>query len=125
MRVLAGRARLAAEVRREGGVAERQLVLLEDLAHVQARERDLGGAGQVEAVALDRVDVVLLGGEEAGSVHRLLAHEHGREDGREAARDEPVEREAVEREREQRGIADHVAESRARHLRRALHVEPA
>ena len=56
-RVLARGARLAAEARREGRVAERQL--LQDLAHVQAGERDLRRAGQVEIVALERVDVRL------------------------------------------------------------------
>ena len=40
-RVTARGARLAPEVRREGGVPERQLLGLEDLAHVQPRERDL------------------------------------------------------------------------------------
>src|SRR5205085_10561851 len=44
---------------------------------------------------------------------------------REAPRRQPVEREPVEREREQRRVADHVAEAGAGDLRRALHVEAA
>ena len=105
------------------GVAQRQLV--ERLGHVQPREPDLRGAGQIEVVALDRVDVRALGREEARAVHRLLAHEHRRQHRREAFLDEPVEREAVVREREQCGVADPVAEARAGHARRALHLEAA
>ena len=67
----------------------------------------------------------LVGREEAGAVHRLLAHEHRRQHGREALLHEPVERVAVERELEQREVADAVREARARDLRRALHVDPA
>ena len=92
---------------------------------MQAGERDLRGAGQVEVVAGERVDVRALGREEAGAGHRLLAHEHGREHGREAVLRQMVERGAVEREREQRGVADRVAEARAGDPRGALHVEAA
>ena len=92
---------------------------------MQPGERDLRGARQVEAVALDRVDVRALGREEAGAEHRLLAHEHGRDHGREAGGVQALDREAVEREREQRGVADQVAEARAGDLRRALHLEAA
>ena len=88
-------------------------------------ERDLGGAGQVQPVALDRVDVRALGREEAGAVHRLLAHEHRRDHGREAVRDQLVEREAVEGERERARVADEVAEAGARDAGGALHVEAA
>ena len=80
---------------------------------MQAGERDLGRAGQVEVVGLERVDVRALGREEAGAVHRLLAHEHRRQHRHVAVRDGAVEREAVEREREQRRVADQVAEARA------------
>ena len=83
-RVLAGGARLAAEVRRVAGVPQRQRVRVEDLAHVHRREPDLGRAGEVELVALDLVDVHLVGRQEAGAVHRLLAHEHRRQHGHEA-----------------------------------------
>ena len=77
-------------------------------------ERDLGRAGEEEAVLLELVDVRLLGREEAGADHRLLAHEHRRQHRREPGRGDVIEREAVEREREQRRVADDVAEPRAR-----------
>ena len=122
-RVLAGGSRLAAEVGREAGVAERQLLGRDDLAHVEAGERDLGRARQVEVVVGERVDVRALGRKEAGAGHRLLADEHGREHGREAVLGEMRERGAVERERDERRVADQVAEARAREARRPLHVE--
>ena len=92
---------------------------------MQTCERDLGGPRQIQAVALDRVDVGALGGEEAGAVHRLLAHEDRWDHGEEARRRQAVEREPVERQRDERGVADHVSEARARDPRRALHVEAA
>jgi hypothetical protein len=49
-RVAAGGAGLATEAGGEGDVAERQLVRGEDLARVQAGDRDLGRAGEIEAV---------------------------------------------------------------------------
>ena len=107
------------------GVAERQLGGVEHLAHVQAGERDLRRAGEVELVALDRVDVRAVGREEAGAVHRLLADEHRRQHRQVAVRRGAVEREPVEREREQRRVAEHVAEARAGQPGGALHVEAA
>ena len=44
-----------------------------------AASGDLGRAGEVQLVALDRVDVDLVRREEAGAVHGLLADEHGRQ----------------------------------------------
>src|SRR5438552_683447 len=38
---------------------------------MEARDRDLGGAGEVEAVGRDRVDAVFVSGEMAGSEQRL------------------------------------------------------
>ena len=86
---------------------------------------DLGGPREEQLVALDLVDVHLLGREEAGAVHRLLADEDRRQDGDEALRHEPVEREAVERELDQRRLADAVGEARAGDPRGALEVDPA
>ena len=88
-------------------------------------ERDLRGAGEEEAVLLELVDVRLLGREEAGADHRLLAHEHGREHRCEPGGGDVIEREAVEREREERGVADDVAEARAREPCGALELEAA
>ena len=124
-RVPPGRTRFAAEAGREGDVAERQLVRVEDLAGVEARERDLGRAGQVEAVGRKLVDVRLIGREGAGSDQRLLAHEHRWQHRDEAVRRQPVERQPVEREREPRRVADPVAEAGTGHPSRALHVEAA
>ena len=92
---------------------------------MQPGERDLGGAREVELVGLERVDVRPVGREEAGAVHRLLAHEHGRQHRREPVRNRAVEREAVERQREERGVADQEAEARARQARGALELEAA
>ena len=83
-RVAAGGAGLAAEAGREGGVAERQLVGVEDLARVQARERDLRRARQVEAVLGHLVDVGVVRRERSGADQRLLADEHGRQHRRES-----------------------------------------
>ena len=74
--VLAGRAGLAAEAAGVAHVAHRQVGLVEDLVHVQGGQRHLGGAHQVEAVGLDPVDLLHVGGEEAGAVHGLVAHQH-------------------------------------------------
>ena len=98
---------------------------VEHLAHVQPRERDLRRAGEIELVALDRVDVRAVGREEPGAVHRLLADEHRRQHRQMSVPDRRVEREAVDREREQRRVAEHVAEARAGEPRGPLHVEAA
>jgi len=79
---------------------ERQLGRVEDLAHVQPGERDLGRARQVQLVALRVVEVHVVGREEAGAVHRLLLHEHRRQRRNEALACQPGEGEAVERELE-------------------------
>jgi hypothetical protein len=105
--------------------SRRKQVVVEDLAHVHRGERDLGRADEIQLVTLDGVDIHRVGWEESGSVHRLLAHEHGRQHRFEALLHEPVEREAVERELEQREVALAVDEARPRHLRGALDVDPA
>ena len=88
---------------------------------MQARERDLGRAREVEAVRLDLVDVRLVGRERAGPDQRLLADEHRRQHRDEALLREPVQGEPVEREREERGVADPVAE-RAPDIRAARSI---
>ena len=64
-------------------------------------------------------------GKKPGAVHRLLAHEHRREHRHVAVRGGAVEREAVERDRDERRVADEVAEARAREARGALELEAA
>ena len=88
-------------------------------------ERDLGGTGEKEAVLLERVDVRLLGREETRPDHRLLADEHRWQHGCEPRRRDVVERKAVEREREQGGVADDVAEPRSGESGGALELESA
>src|SRR5688572_12383279 len=122
-RVLPGGAGLAAEARRVAGVLERERVGVEHLARVHGGQGHLGRAREVELVALDAVEVHLVRGEEAGAVHGLLADEHRRQDGREALRGQPVEREAVERQLEARRGPDTVDEARARDLGAALRVD--
>ena len=121
--VLARRAGLPTEAGREARVAQRELVQL--LARVQRGEGNLGCARQEQALALEGIDVRAVGREEARAVHRLLAHEDRRDDGRESRLREMVERELVEGHRDARRVADDVAEARARHARCALHVETA
>src|SRR6185295_14230081 len=54
----------------------------------------------------------LLGREEARADHRLLTDEHRWQHGCESRRRDVVERKAIERKSEQRGVADDVAEPR-------------
>jgi hypothetical protein len=123
-RVLAGSSRFAAEVRRVADIAEWQQCLVDDLACVHGGQADLRGAGEKELVALDPVDVDLVGREEPRPVHRFLADEHRRQNDREAPLHEAVERVTVERDLELREVADAVGEARSGDLRRALHVDP-
>ena len=88
-------------------------------------EGDLGRPREVEPVLLERIDVGALGGEEARAVHRLLAHQYGRDHRREARLGEMLEGELVERHRHPRRIADDVAEACSRDAGGALHVEAA
>ena len=82
-RVLAVGAGLAPEARRHAQVPPRERVGGEDLAAVERRERHLAGADEEQLAVVDLVDLRAVGGEEAGLLHRLLAHEHRRHDRRE------------------------------------------
>ena len=64
------RRRPRAGSRTRARVAQGQRVLVEDLAHVQRGERDLRGADEEQVVArrVERVDLLAVGGEEAGAV---------------------------------------------------------
>src|ERR687892_713075 len=105
--------------------SRRERVRLELLAYVHGRQGHLRGPGQVEVVALDTVDVGLVRGEEPRPVHGRLAHEDGREHRREPLLHQPLQREAVEGELHERGVADPVGEARARDPGAPLHVDPA
>jgi hypothetical protein len=118
-----GGAGLATEARREAGIAARQRLAGEDLAGVQRRQGDLGGAGQVEVVGGQVVDLLLGVGQEAGAVERLLADEDGRDHRLEALGREVVHRPRHQRELQPRQVAAQVGEARPRQPRAALHVD--
>ena len=103
------------------GVAQRQA--LDDLAGVKRGQGHLAGSHQVEVVVGQVVDLLLGVGKEARPVERLLADEHGRDDGLEAVADELLRGPAHERELEQDHVAAQVGEARARQARAALHVD--
>ncbi len=84
--VLAVRAGLAAEAGREARVPQRQLVGVDDLVHVVGRQRDLGGADQVQVVLVEVVDVLGRLAEEAGAAHGLRADQRRGEHRGEAGR---------------------------------------
>ncbi len=65
--VLAVRPGLAAVAGRVAGVAQRQLVRVDDLVHVVRGERYLGGADEVLVVLVQVVDVLRGLAEEAGA----------------------------------------------------------
>ena len=90
---------------------------------MEAGERDLRGAGEIEVVGFERVDVRALGREEPGAVHRLVTYEHGRDERSVAVRRSGVEGEAVERHRDECRVACDVPEARAREARGPLHLE--
>src|SRR5882724_11948463 len=114
---------LTAEARRVPRVTERHVVGVQNLGAVHRRERDLGRSDAEELVPFDRIDVHLVGREEPGPVHRLLANEHRRQNWGEAATREPVESEPVERELEQRDVAAPEGEAGAGDLRTTLEVD--
>ena len=74
-------ARLAPEAGREPGVAHRQVRGVEDLLRVQRGQRDLARPDEVQVVGGHVVDLLLGVGQHAGAEERLLADEHGRDDG--------------------------------------------
>ena len=121
--VLAGRPGLAAEAAGVAGVAQGQLGLVEDLVHVQRRQRHLGGAHQVEAVRLDPVDLLHVGGEEAGAVHGLVAHQHRHDHRAEALAGQLLQRVLHEGELQEHQVALEVGEAAPRGPGAALHVD--
>ena len=123
--VLAARAGLAAVAGRPAGVADRAVGQVEDLVGVVAGERDLAGAGEVEVVGRQVVDLVGVGAEEAGALHDLRLDQGRRDQRREACGERPVERHVHERDLEAGDDALQVVEARAGDLRAARHVDAA
>ena len=113
-RVLAVRAGLAAEAQRDAGVAQGQALRFERLVAVQADERDLARADQVQLVGRDRVRLLAAQREVAGALHRPLLDHHGRRHELHAALDEGVDREPQHGHLEQRAVADQGVRARAR-----------
>ena len=123
--VLAVGAGLAAEAGRPAGVAPRAGGEVEHLLGVHAGQRHLGGADEVEVVALDPVDLLVVLAEEAGALHRLGLDQRGRDDRGEAGGDGAADRQLGERELEQRARAGEEVEAGAGDLGAALHVDRA
>ena len=121
--VLAVAAGLSAVARRPARVAERSLGEVDDLVGVVAGECDLAGAGEVELVVGQVVDVLGVSAEESGALHDLGAHERGRDERREPRGERAVEAHGHERELEAGADALEVVEARTRHLRAARHVD--
>lgn len=120
--VASGGARFAPEAGGEGDPPEGHRV--QDLVRVQRSQRHFGRADQKQSVTLDAVDVDRVGGEEAGTVHRFFAHEHGRQNGEVALARQHVDREPIEGHFQEREIAHPVHEARPGHFRSALGVDP-
>ena len=91
---------------------------------MQRGQRDLARTDEVQVVGGHVVDLLLGVGQHAGAEERLLADEHGRDDGLEPVAPDHVERPAHERQLEQDELATQVREARAGETRAALHVDP-
>ena len=123
-RVLAVGSSLAAEARREAGVAKRQHRLVDAVATVHASERDLCSADQVQIVFGDPVHLMLVSREEARVDHHLFAHQHGRHHRNETAGDELRQRVLHECELDLHRATRDVGESAAADGSAELVVDP-
>ena len=92
---------------------------------MQRGERHLRRADQVEVVLGGRVDVHRVGRQEAGAVHRLLAHEHGRDHRHEPLVGQDVHGASHQRELDEGEVAQQVDEARAARADGAFDVEHA
>ena len=90
---------------------------------MERRERHLGRADQVQVVVGRLVDRRAIGREEPGPVHRLLAHQHRRDDRGEARLLQQVDGERHERELQPHHRPEQVDEARARRAGAALQVD--
>jgi hypothetical protein len=108
--VLAVGAGLATKARRVPGVADREVLLVQDLGRVERGERDLRRPDQVQLVGGRDVDVDLVGREERAAEHRLLADQDRRDHRDEPTRRQQVERVADERELDLHDVAEQIHE---------------
>ena len=121
--VLATGAGLAAEAGRPAGVLERAVLEIDDLVLVVARERDLGGADEVQVIRREVVNLVRVLAEEAGAGHDLRTHEHRRDHELEASLACLLRGEHEHAQLQEGAVAGEVVEARAAHLGAALDVE--
>ena len=124
-RVLAVGPGLPPEAGRPAGVVPGAGGEVEHLVEVHAGERHLGGADEVEVVALDPVDLLVVLAQEAGALHRLRLDQRGSDDRGEAGGHRPADRQLGEGELEQRARTGEEVEPRPGHLGAALHVDRA
>lgn len=102
-----------------------QLALLQPLVGVDAGQRHLGRAGQVQVVAFQVVQVGFLGRQETGAVHGPLADQHRRQHGEEPLAGQPVQHEPVQRLLGDGHVADPVGEPGSGQPGTPGHVDPA
>ena len=114
--VLAVRAGFAPEARGVPDVAQGQRVGVEQFVEVQRGQRHLRGPHQVVLVVTGGEQLLFVGRQEPGAVHRLLAHQHRGDDRHVAVRHGDVHGVAHQRELEQRGLVLEVGEAGTRHL---------
>ncbi len=106
-------------------VANRELRGVERVVAVQAHERDLARADEEQVVLLHLVRLLATEREIARPLHRALEHHDRRDHELEPARHEHVDREARDRELEERAIAGERVRATARELSRTLLVHEA
>src|SRR5262249_36342836 len=122
--LLARGAGLGAEAVRDARHAHGQRRDVEHLVVVEAAESDLRGADQVEVGAGERVDLRLVAARRDGeAVDDLPPRDVGRQVGHVAGADRALEREALERQIEQHGLAAQEVPLLAGDARAALEVE--
>ena len=121
--VLTGGTSLAAVAGGPAQVLLRALLKVENLVGVVAGERHLGGADQVQVVALQAVDFVIVLDVEAGAVHDFGAHQGGGGHHGEAVLGCEVERHPHERLLQACDLALEEVEACAGNLRATGHVD--
>ena len=122
-RVLAVGPGLASEAGGDPGVPTRQLRRVEPLAAVERGQRHLAGTNQEEVATVDFVDLAAVRGEEAGLLHRRLAHQHRRHDGSEARGNKTVRHPPHECQLEQHGLPHQRREPATTRLDRVLGLD--
>src|SRR5207247_3077324 len=97
--------------------------LVEDLAHVEGGERDLGGTHEIQVVLSRDVDVHGVGGEEPRPEHGFLPNQHRGDDRLEPPGGQDVERVADQGELDVHDVTEQVNEPRAAGARGPFDVQ--